>query len=145
MLGKHVAASATLAVLVPVLAACGGTSPSKKDAPSAAGSGSAKGASGDSALCAKLTRGGAGPADAFMEIQLYSAKEAHKEALAQSTLMDGATPPPAIAEDWQTWQSLLRATAKASASGHLASLTKKYDHAQHAQKRLTDYAFAHCS
>lgn len=145
MYRKLAGAASVLVMAAPALAACGGTSPSGHGSASAGAHGSGKAAASESTFCARITRGGAGPADAFMQIELYSAKAAHKEALAESKLMQGATPPAAIAKDWATWKAYVQATLKASAHGQMASLAKKSDHARHAQKQLTDYAFAHCS
>lgn len=145
MYRRMAGAASVLIMVTPALGACGGTSPSGHGSASAGARGSAKAASSESTFCDRITRGGGGPADAFMQIELYSAKAAHKEALAESKLMQGATPPAAIAKDWTTWKAYVQATLRASAHGQMASLAKKSDHAQHAQKRLTDYAFAHCS
>lgn len=64
--------------------------------------------------------------------------------------MKGAVPPAAIAKDWKSWksyvQAVLRATSKnGGAAPSLESLGSLDNKVRGAEKRLTDYAFAHCA
>lgn len=97
-------------------------------------------------FCDHIAPGGKGPADAFMEILLTDPSTARSTALAEQRLMQGALPPAAIAQDWKTWQTYVAAVVRASRDGgSLASVAGLEQNSRGAQKRLTAYAFAHCS
>lgn len=113
---------------------------------SAPASATTSAAGGTDAFCAHIAPGGSGPANAFMGIQLWQAGQARKAALAEAKLMDGVTPPAAIAQDWQVWSKYVHAVIRATDGGRndLESVGALEQKTAGPQNRLTKYAFAHC-
>jgi len=98
-------------------------------------------------FCAHIAPAGKGPANAFQAIQLWDAGTARRTAMAEAKLMKGAVPPAEIAKDWKSWTSYVQAVLRATGGkgGSLESLGALDQKSRGAQKRLTDYAFAHCA